>query len=821
MAGAVPDVVTRFVADVLPWVRNVRRASNETEQFGQENAKAALAARRMGLAAKEAAEKAARAQALAAEAAERLKKEEIDAAEAAEIAARAERAVEKASIAEAAAQIAAAEAADEHADQLRDVAVTQRATSGSTRNLISGLRGFMGTLLRLNLMGAAFATVAAGAASSVMPVMSLVNALAPAAGLFASAPAAVLGLAAALVTLTGVMPALKRELSALKPMWDRAAKAAQGAFSAQIHGQVKALARELGGPLRAGMSQVGAALGVMTRRVIEFARSSESVKAVRTIFGSVANAMLKLSPAIRPLLNGIRDLAVAGSGALGQFGAAAGRALSIFGAWMSRLAASGRVANIINVAVGVLRQLGSIAKNVGSILGSVFGAAAVSGGGLLGTLIRLTGQAAAFLKSAEGAKVLRSIFAGLSGVGKALGPVIISLLKGIGTIAPAIGRIATAAGPVLTTAINALAPALAALEPGITALVKGLGQGIAKIAKSGALTTLAKALSGIAIAAAPILPVLGQLIASLITSLAPHLPALTAAIGQLVLSLLPLVPPITQVVIAALPMIPVITQIIQIAAQLATAVLPMLQGQLMLNVYAMKFLVFIAKASWTGILAIVKVAVAVIKAVIGWFASLPDKFRDWFGRAKTAVTQQFTHMVAAAKQLPGKIKSAVGNLGHLLWDAGRKVVQGIIDGIRSMLGSLGSTASSVASTIRAYLPFSPAKRGPLSGNGAPEVSGRRISENLAAGIVRARGVVGAAMNVLAAQVSGGIGPSFAIAGAVGTRGGGGATIVNNVTHVHVAGSVLSERQLVNVVQEHVLRRNARNPSNMLGLPTGR
>lgn len=47
------------------------------------------------------------------------------------------------------------------------------------------------------------------------------------------------------------------------------------------------------------------------------------------------------------------------------------------------------------------------------------------------------------------------------------------------------------------------------------------------------------------------------------------------------------------------------------------------------------------------------------------------------------------------------------------YKAGKNIIQSVIDGIKSMFSSLSSAASSMAQTIRNFLPFSPAKEGPL------------------------------------------------------------------------------------------------------------
>jgi hypothetical protein len=94
----------------------------------------------------------------------------------------------------------------------------------------------------------------------------------------------------------------------------------------------------------------------------------------------------------------------------------------------------------------------------------------------------------------------------------------------------------------------------------------------------------------------------------------------------------------------------------------------------------------------------------------------------------------FTGMVNNVKELPGKIVSGLGDLKNLLVDAGKNVVGGLIDGIKSKFGALGNVADNIAQTIRDRLPFSPAKTGPLSGSGNPYHSGQVIAGDLAAGV---------------------------------------------------------------------------------------
>ncbi|WP_017614139.1 phage tail tape measure protein [Nocardiopsis salina] len=122
-------------------------------------------------------------------------------------------------------------------------------------------------------------------------------------------------------------------------------------------------------------------------------------------------------------------------------------------------------------------------------------------------------------------------------------------------------------------------------------------------------------------------------------------------------------------------------------------------------------------------------------AFIGRLAQLPGMVGDYFRGLYQRAQQQGQNLISFVQSIPSRITSALGNLGSLLRNAGRSVIQGLINGIKSMISNIGSTMSNVASTIRGYLPFSPAEVGPMSGDGAPEVSGARIAETLGEGVM--------------------------------------------------------------------------------------
>ena len=102
--------------------------------------------------------------------------------------------------------------------------------------------------------------------------------------------------------------------------------------------------------------------------------------------------------------------------------------------------------------------------------------------------------------------------------------------------------------------------------------------------------------------------------------------------------------------------------------------------------------------------------------------------------ANQVVASGVNRVVALVRSLPGRIVSALGNLGRLLWNSGVALIQGFIGGIRSMISSAVSAARSVVSSVRSFFPFSPAKEGPFSGRGYTSYSGRALVEDWAKGI---------------------------------------------------------------------------------------
>jgi hypothetical protein len=121
-------------------------------------------------------------------------------------------------------------------------------------------------------------------------------------------------------------------------------------------------------------------------------------------------------------------------------------------------------------------------------------------------------------------------------------------------------------------------------------------------------------------------------------------------------------------------------------------------------------------------------------AIAGLAGTLRNAAVNAFTRFRQAAAERAVAFVSLVRGLPGRARSALGNLNGMLVAAGRALIQGFINGIKSMLGSVKNAASGVVSAARNFFPFSPAKEGPFSGKGYTLHSGRALAQDFGRGI---------------------------------------------------------------------------------------
>lgn len=103
---------------------------------------------------------------------------------------------------------------------------------------------------------------------------------------------------------------------------------------------------------------------------------------------------------------------------------------------------------------------------------------------------------------------------------------------------------------------------------------------------------------------------------------------------------------------------------------------------------------------WSSIRSIVSSAVnGVRSSVSSGFNALRGIVTSAWNGVNSAIRGAISTMMGMVRGIPGQIKGALGNLGGLLVGAGKSIIQGLINGVTSMIGSLKNTFSSITNMI--------------------------------------------------------------------------------------------------------------------------
>lgn len=395
------------------------------------------------------------------------------------------------------------------------------------------------------------------------------------------------------------------------------------------------------------LNQVAAQFGGMTRQVLAFAGSQETIDLFRGAIGLLQRALIDLTPAIQPILNGLRDVGRVGLEFLEPMTDNVADLAIRFGQWMSSVANGGQLFGWMQGAAQTLGTLKDIAEGFGGALLGIFRIAEQTGGGLLNTLAEIGAAFNAFVNSAQGQEAIGSMFTAILEVARQLAPVFTTLAGTVlQALGPALLRLAQNVGPILLDVVQRLAPAL---------------------------TPVAEALADVLIAVAPLLPVLAQAAAVIATLLAGALTNLAGVLGPIIEMFASglagawetLMPLATELATQLLPVMaeaglelakafaPLIPSIIQLAQALVANLLPVLpQIASLLAEQLVPALVELATVLGKEGVKALEQFVALIPVLVSILSVLLPIFVTWFSyiiRTVAAVIQ----LLSWIRQLPG------------------------------------------------------------------------------------------------------------------------------------------------------------------------
>jgi phage-related protein len=514
-------------------------------------------------------------------------------------------------------------------------------------------------------------------------------------------------------------------LSDLEDEWRSVTKSIQQKLFEGLADDLSAVAKTWLPLLDKGLGKVAGGFNSVAKSAAEALTQSAVIEGFNAVVDNTAKGLQNFSRGVAPWLEGIGVLLSAFAPLLAEAGTWAANLGERFRDFIIEAEATGRIAEYIEQMKDTLSTLAGIAGNVGSILGSVFSATAESGGGLLGTIEDLTGRLADFLDSAEGSKALNSFFTALAAVGAAVVPVVLALAEAFGDdLAPQIGEIATGVGPALADLVTAIGDAIGNID----------------------VATLAAGFADVLNAIVPLVGPLGEFL-SWVSSIEGLVPVVVIALAAWTVA--------QWALNAAMYANPIVWIIGLVIALIAVFVLVAMNWEQISAVIVIYWELLKAKASeiwtsikdffvgiWDSIVSYAQTKIAEFLAVVGWIGRLPQMVASWLTDMITRATERFQAFVSAANQkidgvlnaiqrmggipgkvagfiqaakdaavakfnsivefvrsVPGRIEDALGDLGGLLKDAGRDIIQGLLDGLDSMIDSVQDKLSSLTGMI--------------------------------------------------------------------------------------------------------------------------
>lgn len=174
--------------------------------------------------------------------------------------------------------------------------------------------------------------------------------------------------------------------------------------------------------------------------------------------------------------------------------------------------------------------------------------------------------------------------------------------------------------------------------------------------------------------------------------------------------------------------------------------------------------------------------------VSAWAGNLRDQAVKAGTNFVNGIRNKFDEAVAFVRGIPGKIKSALGNLGSLLLSSGRSMIDGLISGIKAGFDKAVGAVQEGLSWLRGFFPFSPAKYGPFSGHGYTTYSGKALMEDWGLGIESETGAVVDYAAEAAAKVRAALSATPTATGAHQYIEDGGGT--GAITNIYIDGAAL-------------------------------
>jgi hypothetical protein len=189
------------------------------------------------------------------------------------------------------------------------------------------------------------------------------------------------------------------------------------------------------------------------------------------------------------------------------------------------------------------------------------------------------------------------------------------------------------------------------------------------------------------------------------------------------------------------------------------------------------------RSTWPIVAMLVAGPFAPIVALATNAFGVRDALVGAFNAAKDAISNVLARIVGFFAALPGRMLAALGDVGHLLYNAGASIIQGLLDGLTSKLKDVEDLAKSIGGKIAGL-------KGPISADLKLLVPhGQAIIEGLQTGMQTKLGGLLDSVATVAPSIQASAGSGVAaLPATVPVMAGGGGGVVNNY-HVNVTAPV--------------------------------
>jgi len=479
--------------------------------------------------------------------------------------------------------------------------------------------------------------------------------------------------------------------------------------------------------------QVADQFGKMGSEVMRVFMTPEMQQSFSLFTTNMVRGMENMRGAIQPLLEAWSKLSDVGGSFLPRLGAAITDVANKFNNWVSQAAADGSLARWIDRALTGFTNLGNTIVNAARAIGNIMDIGDKYGdGGFLKYLRDLSLEFQQWTESSGGMQTIANFFDLIKQAGAAMHPILRLVGEGFATVGGALTRLGIQIAPAVTEFFKAVVESLHSLAP----VVQQMGPSISKF-----------------------LGELGKTLVEVVQSAGPELPRIFKGLTDALIQLLPILPAVTEF-------------IVKILEHLSPGEI---QG-IFLAVVAVD-----ALATAFGALS-VALDINPITLVIGAIAAMVTGVIYAYNHVK-GFHDAVDGLWQSLQNIGGTLSSVFSDLGSTLdniWNGlvngaqswGERLIQGLMAGIKSMMGPLGQLVFDVAETIDDHWhPGSPTKKGPLSAE-STEQMGANLVSGYASGIAGGTPGVTAAAASVAGSASGLSGYKFSTAGTSGRSGSG-------------------------------------------------